>query len=73
MRSTVKEEFSRLAPAKLMSLEETIAYVADDEIIEITPKTVRLRKSELDSTRRKNKSKAKKQPLIAPASPNLIR
>lgn len=67
MRSTVKEDFSRLVPAKLMSLEETIAYVADDEIIEITPKTLRLRKGELDSGRRKNKSKAKKQPLIVSA------
>lgn len=60
MRTTQKDEFVRLAPPKLMSLEETIAYVADDEIIEITPKSVRLRKAELNSTLRKSKAKAKK-------------
>lgn len=66
MRSTTKEEFFRLAPPRLMSLEETIAYVADDEIIEITPKSIRLRKSELESSKRKSRSKAQKNLLIAP-------
>lgn len=59
MRSTGKDEFYRLIPPKSMSLEETIAYVANDEIIEVTPKSIRLRKFELDSNVRKNKSKAK--------------
>lgn len=36
-----------------MSLEETIAYVREDEIIEITAKAIRLRKIELDSGKRK--------------------
>jgi len=63
MRSVGKEDFFRLAPVRLMSLEETIAYVTDDEIIEITPKAVRLRKSELDANRRRSRAKAKR-PLI---------
>lgn len=65
MRSTQKEDFFRLATPKLMTLEETIAYVADDEIIEITPKSIRLRKAELNANLRKNKSKSKKTPKFA--------
>lgn len=59
MRTTQKEDFFRLATPKIMGLEESIAYVADDEIIEITPKMIRLRKSELDSSRRRSKARAK--------------
>lgn len=58
MRTTQKEDFVRLTEPRLMSLEESIAYVADDEIIEITPKSIRLRKAELNSSLRKHKSKS---------------
>jgi len=50
-----------------MSLEEVIAYVRDDEIIEVTSKSIRLRKIELDANKRKalekqraNRKKAEK-------------
>ena len=53
MRSTVKEDKTKLTPPKLMSLEEMIACVRDDEVIEVTGKSIRLRKRILDSSERK--------------------
>ncbi|KAJ1910484.1 hypothetical protein IWQ60_010629 [Tieghemiomyces parasiticus] len=52
-RTTSKEEAIRLTPIKQMSLEEVMAYVNPDEVIEVTPKTIRLRKKILDPTKRK--------------------
>ena len=42
-----------LAPPRKMSLEEALSYIQDDELVEVTPSTIRLRKKELDSTKRK--------------------
>jgi len=42
-----------------MSLEQAIAYIDDDEMVEVTPKTIRLRKRWLDSNERKRQSRAK--------------
>ena len=41
-----------LAAPKVMTLEESLAYMADDEIVEVTPKNVRLRKLILDVNKR---------------------
>ena len=57
VRSVTKEEKVKLTPPKIMSLEEVIAYVREDEIIEITAKAIRLRKIELDSGKRKTLEK----------------
>lgn len=54
MRSANKDENVRLAPPRQMTLEEAIGYVAADELIEVTPKTVRLRKKCLDVNKRKS-------------------
>ncbi len=43
----------RLTPPIQMSLEEAIAYIADDELVEVTPKAIRLRKRRLDANDRK--------------------
>ena len=43
-----------------MNLEQSLAYIADDELVEATPKTVRLRKRTLDANRRKKESRLKK-------------
>ena len=48
VRSAGKDEYFRLQPPKLFSLEEGIAYVAPDEMLEITPKVIRIRKAILD-------------------------
>lgn len=53
MRTTSKEEFSRLTPPRTFSLEEAISYCKSDEILEITPKSIRMRKAELDMNKRK--------------------
>lgn len=58
VRSTVKDETVRLSPAKIMGLEEMMAYVGDDEIIEVTPKSIRLRKRELDKNKRRKANKS---------------
>lgn len=44
VRSKGADEALRLIPAKVMSLEEAIEFIADDELIEVTPKSIRLRK-----------------------------
>lgn len=61
MRSAGKDENVRLAPPRLMTLEEAIGYVASDELIEVTPKAIRLRKRYLDSNKRRMMSKKPKE------------
>ena len=52
------DEAVRLTTPVRMSLEEAIAYVDDDELVEVTPKIVRLRKRHLDPHERKRQAKA---------------
>jgi GTP-binding protein len=58
IRTTSKDEAVRLTPPILMSLEQAIAYVADDELVEVTPKSIRLRKRLLDPNARKRAARA---------------
>ncbi|KAL0774667.1 hypothetical protein Bca101_039819 [Brassica carinata] len=60
IRSANKDENVKLSPPRLMTLEEAIGYVASDELIEVTPKRIRLRKRCLDVTKRKSQSKRAK-------------
>lgn len=53
MRSVVAEEAVRLSPPRTFQLEEAIAYVASDELLEVTPGATRMRKAELDANKRK--------------------
>jgi GTP-binding protein len=57
IRTTSKDEAVRLTPPIQMSLEEAIAYIADDELAEVTPKAIRLRKRLLDANDRKRASR----------------
>ncbi|KAI8872850.1 hypothetical protein GQ42DRAFT_176859 [Ramicandelaber brevisporus] len=59
VRTVMKDDAIRLAPPKNMTLEQVIAFVAEDEVIEVTPKSVRLRKRILDSGLRKKESRKK--------------
>jgi GTP-binding protein len=52
-----KDESIRLTPPRRMSLEQAIAYIQDDELVEVTPKVVRLRKRYLDPHERKRASR----------------
>ncbi|MCF4165497.1 translational GTPase TypA [Zavarzinia compransoris] len=58
IRTTSKDEAIRLTPPRKMSLEQAIAYLGDDELVEVTPKSIRLRKRYLDSNERKRMSRA---------------
>ncbi len=51
-RSSSSDEALRLVPHKVMSLEEAIEFLGDDEYLEVTPKNVRIRKRTLDHTQR---------------------
>ncbi len=54
-----KDDAIRLTPPKRMTLEQAIAYIDDDELVEVTPKSIRLRKTHLDANERKKASRAK--------------
>jgi len=54
-----KDDAIRLTPPKRMTLEQAIAYIDDDELVEVTPKNIRLRKVHLDPHERKKASRAK--------------
>ncbi|WP_415393526.1 translational GTPase TypA [Paracoccus sp. SJTW-4] len=58
IRASGSDEAVRLTPPVRMSLEEAIAYIADDELVEVTPKIVRLRKRFLDPHERKRQARA---------------
>ncbi|MGD9810465.1 MAG: translational GTPase TypA [Sphingobium sp.] len=52
-RASGKDDAIRLTPPRKMTLEQAIAYVDDDEMVEVTPKSIRLRKRHLDPHERK--------------------
>jgi GTP-binding protein len=53
IRTTSKDEAIRLTTPRVMTLEQAIAYIQDDELVEVTPKSIRLRKKLLDPNERK--------------------
>jgi GTP-binding protein len=57
MRASVADEAIRLIPFRPLTLEESIEFIADDEYVEVTPKTTRLRKKILEYNRRPKKHK----------------
>ena len=58
IRAAGKDEAVRLTPPRKMSLEQAIAYIQDDELVEVTPKSIRLRKRLRDPNDRKKASRA---------------
>ena len=58
MRASGKDEAVRLTTPRRLSLEQAIAYIDDDELVEVTPQNVRLRKKELEPHMRKKRAKA---------------
>jgi len=57
VRASGKDEAIVLVPPVKMTLEQAIAYIQDDELVEVTPKSVRLRKTFLDPNDRKRAAK----------------
>lgn len=58
VRASGKDDAVKLTPPKKMSLEQALSYIADDEYVEVTPKSIRLRKIMLDPNDRKRASRA---------------
>ncbi|MEN6466910.1 MAG: translational GTPase TypA [Syntrophaceae bacterium] len=52
MRSSTSEATVTLRPPRPLSLDQSIEFIAEDELVEVTPQSIRLRKMELDATRR---------------------
>jgi GTP-binding protein len=52
MRAASADEAIRLVPPRVLSLEQAIEFIAEDEFVEITPKSIRLRKKILQANQR---------------------
>lgn len=61
IRASGSDETIRLTPPKILTLEDMIAYIGDDELVEVTPDNLRLRKKELDPNERKKAMRAAKK------------
>lgn len=59
MRASGSDDALRLVPPRIMSIEEAMEFISEDELIEITPKSVRMRKTILSNTERMKKAKGK--------------
>jgi GTP-binding protein len=64
IRTTSKDEAVRLTPPIRMTLEKALAYIEDDELVEVTPKSIRLRKKLLDENERKKADRAKEAETV---------
>jgi len=60
MRSATSEELERLVPPRTLSLEQALEWVREDECVEVTPDSVRMRKVALDATSRAKAQKTRK-------------
>ncbi len=61
VRSSTQEETLRLTPPRLLTLEAGIEFLATDELLEVTPKSIRVRKAELDPHKRMRAAKVRSQ------------
>jgi GTP-binding protein len=68
MRSSTADELVRLIPPRPLSLEQALEFIRNDECVEVTPKSIRLRKVELSATKRQTlASRRKRERETAPA------
>ncbi|MFQ5512096.1 MAG: translational GTPase TypA [Candidatus Krumholzibacteriia bacterium] len=67
MRAAGKDDAIQLTPPTRMTVEQAMSYIADDELVEVTPWSVRLRKRWLDRHERKRRSRTDQQPVAATA------
>ena len=65
MRSSTADELVRLIPPRLLSLEQALEFIGDDECVEVTPQNVRLRKVELSAQKRQSMTSRKARGLAA--------
>jgi GTP-binding protein len=57
IRAAGRDENVLLTPPTTLTLEQALAYIADDELVEVTPKSIRLRKRQLDAGERRREAK----------------
>jgi GTP-binding protein len=62
MRAASADSFEKLVPPRRMSLEECIEFIREDELIEVTPSSLRMRKRHLDVNARKKAEMTRKSP-----------
>ena len=67
MRASGSDEAVRLEPPHLMTLEQAIEWIGDDELVEVTPQSIRLRKRHLDASDRARAAKKKIEAVEAHA------
>ena len=60
MRASGTDASVTIRPPKLLSLDQSIEFIAEDELVEVTPKSIRLRKMELDQNKRASQRKKEK-------------
>jgi len=60
VRASGSDEAIRLTPPRLLTLEQALEFIDDDELVEVTPKSIRLRKKYLDANERKKSEKKRK-------------
>ncbi len=65
VRAAGKDEALTLTPPMRLTLERALSYIQDDELVEITPKTIRLRKRWLDPNERKKRERAREAEKVA--------
>jgi GTP-binding protein len=64
MRASNADDALQLIPPRPMNLDQAIEFIKEDELVEVTPKTIRLRKKILDSARRYQEKKGVKEVLV---------
>jgi GTP-binding protein len=60
MRASTSDATIILRPPRVLSLDQAIEFIAENELVEVTPQSVRLRKMELDATRRASMQKGQR-------------
>ncbi len=65
MRAAAADDFARLIPPRPLSLEQAMEFIRDDECVEVTPKSIRLRKAELSASARQSAASRRKREAVA--------
>ena len=68
MRAASADELIRLIPARVLSLEQALEFIRDDEAVEVTPRSIRLRKVELSGSKRQSMASRSKRDRLAAQS-----
>jgi GTP-binding protein len=64
MRAAAADDFARLIPPRPLSLEQAMEFIREDECVEVTPKSIRLRKAELSASARQSAASRRKREAV---------